>query len=176
MSVLPKSTYLSLFSEKKLVKSAAVLKTYTGESIPVVGEIEVRVQYNSQALTVRLVVVSTDGHALLGSDLLRKIKLDWSAVNRLSDANPALTTLLDQHKAVFAEGLGTVKTNCTKLHLCSSVIPKFCKARSIPFTIKDIIGAELDSLEAVGILEKVSRSDWATPTVTVPKKDESYRS
>ena len=38
VSVLPESTYLSLFSEKKLVKSAAVLKTYTGESIPVVRD------------------------------------------------------------------------------------------------------------------------------------------
>ena len=175
VSVLPESTYLSLFPEKKLVMSAAILKTYTGEPIPVVGEIEVGVQYNSQALTARLVVVSTDGPALLGRDLLRKIKLDWSAVNRLSDANPALITLLDQHKAVFAEGLGTVKTNRAKLHLRSSATPKFCKARSIPFAIKDIIGAELNSLEAAGILEKVSHSDWATPIVTVPKKDGSYR-
>ena len=31
VSVLPESTYLSLFPEKKLVNSAAVLKTYTGE-------------------------------------------------------------------------------------------------------------------------------------------------
>ena len=88
---------------------------------------------------------------------------------RLSDTNPALITLLDKHKAVFAEGLGTVKTNHAKLHLRSSATPKFSKARSIPFVIKDIIGAKLDSLEAAGILEKVSHSDWATPIVTVPK-------
>ena len=93
----------------------------------------------------------------------------------LSDANPALITLLDQHKAVFAEGLGTVKTNRAKLHLRSAATPKFCKARSIPFAINDIIGAELDSLEAAGILEKVSHSDWATPIATVPKKDGSYQ-
>ena len=39
VSVLPESTYLSLFPEKALIKSAAILKTYTGESIPMIGEV-----------------------------------------------------------------------------------------------------------------------------------------
>lgn len=85
VSVLPESIYRSLFPQKQLAKSTVVLKTYTGKSIPVCGEIEVGIQYNSQNLIARLVVVSTDGPALLGRDLLRKIKIDWSTVNQLSD-------------------------------------------------------------------------------------------
>ena len=83
VSVLPESTYLSLFPEKALTKSAAVLKTYTGESIPVIGELEVDLQYQSQSLTTRLMVVATDGPALLGRDLLMQIKLDWSATQSM---------------------------------------------------------------------------------------------
>lgn len=76
---------------------------------------------------------------------------------------------------MFADGLGTVKDHRAKLHLRSSATPKFCKARPIPFAIKDTIGAKLDHLEEAGVLECVSHSDWATPIVTVPKRDGSYR-
>ena len=47
----------------------------------------------------------------------------------------------------------------------------FCKARSVPFVIKEGIELELDRLEATGILKKVNYSDWAAPIVAVPKKD-----
>ena len=50
-------------------------------------------------------------------------------------------------------------------------VPKFCKSRSVPFSIKQAIEEELDKLEEAGILEKVTYSEWAAPIVAVPKKD-----
>ncbi len=38
-----------------------------------------------------------------------------------------------------------------------------------------MVGKELDRLTEAGILEKITRSEWASPIVTVPKKDGSYR-
>lgn len=40
----------------------------------------------------------------------------------------------------------------------------------MPFAIKDAVGAELDRLEAEGIVERVSHSDWAAPIVVVPRR------
>ena len=37
------------------------------------------------------------------------------------------------------------------------------------------MGAELDKLEASGIIEKVSCSDWAAPIVPVPKANRHFR-
>ena len=86
-----------------------------------------------------------------------------------------LTTLLEQHKAIFQDELGTVSSHRATLHVRPDAVPKFFKPRPIPFAIKGTIGAELDRLEKDGILEKVSHSDWASPIVTVPKKDGKYR-
>ena len=37
--------------------------------------------------------------------------------------------------------------------------------------MKAAVDEELDRLERIGVLEKISSSDWAAPIVTVPKKD-----
>ena len=49
--------------------------------------------------------------------------------------------------------------------------PKFCKARPVPFALKGAIDRELDCLEADGILERVTYSEWAVPVVPVPKTE-----
>ena len=61
------------------------------------------------------------------------------------------------------------------LQLKPGVIPKFCKARSVPFALKAAIERELDRMESEGILEKVSYSEWAAPVVPVPKIEGTIR-
>ena len=45
----------------------------------------------------------------------------------------------------------------------------------MPIAIKPLVEDELDHLEQMGVLEKVSYSEWATPLVVVPKKDGRVR-
>ena len=118
--------------------------------------------------------MATNGPALIGRDLLKKIRLDWSQINRVSDTL-TLSSVLEWYKSVFEDRLGTVNFHRAKLLLRSSSSPKFCKPRPIPFAIKELVGKELDHLEEAGILEKVSHSERASPIVTVLKKDGSYR-
>ena len=175
VSILPESTWKSNFPNKPFLKSTLKLKMYTGDAIPVMGEIELNIEYRKQRVSAtRFVVVSTAGPALIGRDLLKEIRFDWMQINVASTVS-SLSSTLGKHKTVFQEGLGTVNPYRAKLRLRPTATPKFCKPRPIPFAIKEIVGKELDRLTRAGILEKVSHSDWASPIVTVPKKDGSYR-
>ena len=87
----------------------------------------------------------------------------------------SLNGLMQQHVSLFSDTLGTVEPFRATLHVLPDAIPKFRKARSVPFAIKEAIGKELDRMEQQGILQKVSHSEWAAPIVPVPKKDGRFR-
>ena len=176
VSIISDDTRKSLFPQSKLSNTDMVLKTYTEQTMPVVGELNVTVRYGTQTKQLRLVVVSGDGPSLLGRNWLKALRLDWQRIGRVAGGNtPDLDTLLDKHKAIFKDELGIVKTYKATLQVCPDAQPKFYKPRPVPFATKDAIGAELERLEEDGILERVSHSTWAAPIVAVPKKDGHFR-
>ena len=119
-------------------------------------------------------VVAGEGPSLLGRSWLKSLRLDWQQIGKIAlEGAAALNALLDRHKAAFKDDLGTVTTHKAGLQVRPEAFNT--KPRTVPFAIKDAIGAELDRLESEGILEKVSHSDWAAPIVAVPKKDGNFR-
>ena len=62
-----------------------------------------------------------------------------------------------------------------KINVEPNASPKFVKARTVPFAMKDVVEAEIDKMEKDGILKSVSFSDWASPIVIVPKPDGNIR-
>jgi hypothetical protein len=61
------------------------LKTYTGESIQVVGELLVNVQYGQQEVKqLPLIVVQGDGPPLIGRNWLQHVHLDWKVIKKVS--------------------------------------------------------------------------------------------
>ena len=68
VSVISEETYKELFMNLSLKKASVNLKTYTGERIPVLGEIEVEVTYQKQSHQFSLMVVKGKGHNLFGRD------------------------------------------------------------------------------------------------------------
>ena len=84
--------------------------------------------------------------------------------------------LLSQHRKLFEEGLGTLQGHKAKLYADPQAIPKFCKARSVPYAMHSKVEEELHRLVQEGILEPIQYADWAAPIVPVWKKDkESVR-
>jgi len=51
--------------------------------------------------------------------------------------------------------------------------PFFVTAQQVPFALQDRIAAELDRLQAAGIITPTKISQWATPIVPIVKKDGS---
>ncbi len=59
-------------------KSPLLLKTYSRNCLPVLGELEaVDVEYGQQKHQLRPIVVYGEGPSLLGRDWLHHTKLDW---------------------------------------------------------------------------------------------------
>lgn len=61
--------------------------------------------------------------------------------------------------------------------LCAKegAVPKFCRARPIPFAIKEKVERELRRLVSEDILEPVEFSEWASPIVPVLEKNNEVR-
>ena len=85
MSLVSEKTYRSLFPECCLQLSKACLRTYSGESIKVIGQVEVEVCYEEQRVKLPLLVVKGEGPSLFGQDWLTKIRLDWRASDQCSE-------------------------------------------------------------------------------------------
>ena len=78
VSIINEATYRELRSPlPKLQASDINLTSYTGQSIPVLGQIEVVTEYKQQSAYVPIVVVSGERQNLLGRNLLSQWKLDW---------------------------------------------------------------------------------------------------
>ena len=176
ISIISEKTRKSLFPTLRLHPSQLILKTYTGETVHIVGHLHVKVQYGNQVVKLVLVVVAGDGPSLLGRNWLKYLQLDWKQLGRLHSSKMRLLhSVLDQHPTLFQEGLGTVCPHQATLYVKPDATPRFIKPRPVPFATKGMVGHELDRLEEEGILERVTHSDWATPIVAVPKKDETFR-
>ena len=76
-SVISNTTYNSTFVDLKLRKLKILLKTYTDECIPVLGQLNVHVRYGEQRAPLVLLVVAGERPTLLGWNWLKYIQLDW---------------------------------------------------------------------------------------------------
>ena len=177
LSLLPKSMYEAHFSKFPLTVSDVTLRTYTGEAVVPLGELCVPVTLGKQRDTLSLLVVDTTGPPLLGRNWLDSLQLDWSSmkqVHRLSGEGP-LADLLDTHRDLFKEELGTLKGTKASIRVDTEVDPQFCRARQLPYATRAKVDEELDRLLAANIIEPVRFSEWAAPVVPVRKDDGSIR-
>lgn len=172
-TLVNETTFKQLWPKKELKPSHLRLTTYSGEEIPVVGSREVSVHYGSQVSDMSLIVVKGKGPSLLGRNWLKEIRLDWQAIHMVGDA--PLEEVLNRHQTIFQEGLGTLKGFQAKISVDPNAVPKYCRARSVPYSMRDKVEAELDRLVQEGTLEPVQTSDWASPIVAVLKPNGKVR-
>ena len=177
VSIMSHSSYKQYLPHVKLNSTEVGLQTYTAEPMKVLGEAQVQVIYGEYKGTLKLYVVEGAGPNLMGYNWLQHIRLDWKSlgVATVKNSPQSLSEILEEHKVVFKEELGTMKDFTAKLAVKSNAKPKFCRPRSIPFALKDLVEQEIKNLESKGILEQVKYSEWATPIVPVPKPDGRVR-
>ena len=78
---------------------------------------------------------------------------------------------LERHGEVFQAELVTLRGYEAKIHVDPGAKPRFCKARTVPYALREKVEQELDRLTKEGIIEPIQFADWAAPIVPVMKKD-----
>ena len=177
VTIMSETAYMHTWnaaSRPKVYPSTTVLRTYTGQSIPIKGECEVIVKHGEQSAKVRLLIVHGSGPNLMGRDWLQVIRLNWAELHSVS-MTTKLTRLLDENDELFSPGLGELKGTKVQLDVNSDATPRFVKARPVPFALKAKVENEIDRLVNEGVLEPVQFSKWAAPIVPVVKNDGSVR-
>ena len=157
-------------SKREMKPSATRLTTYSGQPITAVGEVDVAVSYKSQQASLPLIVVAGSGPSLLGRNWLSSIRLDWKSIGVIAGHSP-LTTLLEKYSEVFKKSLGKLIGHEAKLYVDQDASPRFCRARPVPYALRDKVEAELERLNKEGIIQPVQFADWAAPIVPVVKAD-----
>ena len=79
VSLMSKATQKKLLPHAKLLKAIVKLQTYTAESLPVIGTLEVQARCANYVGKHTLFVVSGNGSTLFGWDWLMDIRLEWSS-------------------------------------------------------------------------------------------------
>ncbi|KAK2718758.1 hypothetical protein QYM36_005932 [Artemia franciscana] len=171
-----------LFSNKlarkpALLPTADVLTSYTGEQLKVLGTANLKVQYKNQTpQTHTFHVVCTDRAPILSrqtSERLQLIKFVLSISNP-APIRPVIQKLLNEFSDVF-EGIGTLPGTC-KIYLKEGAIPTIQPPKRVPFALQAMFKEELDRLELLGVIEKVTKpTQWVNSLVLVRKADGSLR-
>ncbi|XP_037501208.1 uncharacterized protein K02A2.6-like [Rhipicephalus sanguineus] len=167
-----------------LRKTQLKLSCLLGE-LPVLGQLCMTARCDGKDRQGTVVVVDSLGPSLCGRDtikafneigvpMLTNIVASVQPI-KFNGPNTGLEALLSEYADVFAPGLGLCKGPPVTFQLKENVVPRFFKARTVPYALRDKMSDALDQLVAQDVLTPVKTAEWATPVVPVLKKDGSLR-
>ena len=180
VSIMSKQNFESLKLTGTVLRPCEkILMVANGQSVTSMFKCNVCVKFRDIQRNLCLYVVNGPFPTLLGVDWIRELfGQDWlSRVIQVNSVGSAREKVIQSIKTskIFDPGLGKVTGFKAKLDLKADYRPKFCKARPVPFALKEPIGKELDRMERDGILVKTDSSEFASPIVPVVKSDKSLR-
>ena len=125
VSLISEVVHQEQLKHLKLKPAKLTLKTYTGETVPVKGVLDVMVELNKQKIKLPLYIVEGQYPALLGRTWLEKIKLNWQEVHMTAKDGATLSSILKKHAEVFTHELGSMKDITVKLNVKPNSKPNF---------------------------------------------------
>ncbi len=170
VTIMNRSNFAKLGETDKIpeLKTCSVnLKTYTGQALTVLGSAQVEVRYNGTVKQLPVVVVPGTGPNLLGRGWIKELGMEWEALHRMQGVkNVTLPEVLSQHEELFKEELGELKGPPAKIYVDKEAVPRFFKARPVPYAMKAKVEVEIERMLREHIIEPVKYSEWAAPVVT----------
>ena len=175
VNILPKKDYDGLEIKPKLLPAKVKLTAYHGGDIPVVGKCVCTV-ICKQKLYHALFIVANSEIPILGAkdcerfDLVRRLD-----VHEVAKGNAKYKTLKTEFKEVFDGSLGCLPDKC-RIQIEETCAPVVEPCRKVPFALKDKLKEELERMEDLGVVCKVSEpTEWVNAFVIAHKKNGDIR-
>lgn len=174
ISVISEAYYKENFSSITLSKCTIKMCVYNGHKITPLGYFTINVCYENKSKPLSFYVIQNGGPPLLGRDFMSKFGISFVSVNNNSidiskEYVKEIQTLHNDFPELWKEELGEFNQFKIKLRLKENVEPKFFKARTVPFALKEKVEGEIDRLAKLGILVPITFSNYATPIVPILK-------
>lgn len=171
-----------------MLEATPNLVAYTGLPIKTLGKAMVNVEAFGRSLSLPVVVVEDKDLPLFGLSWVLSFGLKLPPGSRVCTiAKPGesktevlqVTQLLNKYSKIFSEKLGTFKGHKAVIKLDNKAIPKTCKPRPIPYSLRPAVEEELKRLVQEGVLEQVDPTSknilWSSPIVVVVKPSGKIR-
>ena len=108
---------------------------------------------------------------------VKTTKPNSKAAQQVNIPDKGVQHIVNNHSSVF-QGQGKLQNKQIELIIDEAVKPVAQKQRRIPFHLREKVERELSKLEHDDIIEPVpdtEETDWISPLVIVPKKDDNIR-
>ena len=174
VNVLPKSQYDRLLRKPKLKNTKVKLTAYNGTSIPVVGRCIVRISHKkNRDIPVMFIVADTSSPPILGLSTCENLNL-IKRVMTVKSKEEQLPDFISDFDSCFGE-LGTLP-KVHKIVIDPSVPPVVHPPRRVPIALQPKLKEELDRMEKLGVISKVTEpTDWVSNLVVVEKENGKLR-
>lgn len=177
VSVIPQVVFNKYFNVCELGKSDFQATGFGGHSLSVVGSFKVDVEYNGVIKKFEFIVIGGNAKtSILGIDFLKsfginRLKIDINRIDLISFDKE----IYNKYATVFDGNIGHLKNVQACLPIKAEPIPRFLKARPVPYAYRNEIEKQIKKLECEGIITKVDETKWGTPLVPILKSDGSIR-
>ena len=164
------------------------LKTFSNESIKVLGHLETTVAYNNWIDREAILTVVEDGHKIIiGRDLFPSLGLavvqqrqseTGKCVNNINNSTCKIKETIAAQFPHLVSRTGLSKTHVAKSKFHQKFTAMHQKGRRVPINLQPRVTAELQRLQNEGHIEKISScSDehFISPIVITVKKDQSIK-
>ena len=160
VSVVSESFCKQYLAHMQLNQTAKNFRSYSVDTLKVLGELDVNTTYKEQQARLLLVVIAGIRPTLLGRNWLRKLKLDCSAIFSIQVRTDSdLDKILEQHTQLFDGEPGCIEGYKAELRLKDGAKPVLVKAHPDPYAVKPTVDPKLDRQVHAGILKNVPYSE-----------------
>ena len=173
VNILPQSIYKSLNIKHPLEAPSHKLTSYTGNILPVIGMIKLASYHKSKVIQTMFYVVEGNDPLLISlqsSVDSGLVQLTYAVESSFNCAPPCIDKqLTEKEYGDLFKGIGVLPGE-VKLYIKDDAVPVVNPPRRVPEALNSKLKAELDTMENVHIIAKVTEpTDWVNSLVVVEK-------